>query len=293
MKSHLNMGYNYNGLKTSFDFAYQLTTTKNNWNVFHCHEGMEFLYVHEGNGHAIIDQRIVEIGPRTLVYFQPFQLHGTKVILEHSATYIRSILSFEPSEIETYLQPFHALKTFFQQIWKTKLVTQIITQLPIGNPIESLYQHYNHILNNCSPNEKNEEFSLFIISFLQYVKTVWPEQMQNMNQGPSSHQTYIERIMTWIEENYTEEFQLELLSKELHLSQHYISHLFQNSTGTTITQYLIARRMRQACWLLKNSTLPIHQICQHVGLTNVSYFCKKFKDYTGRTPLSYRSGKSI
>ncbi|KGE18779.1 AraC family transcriptional regulator [Paenibacillus wynnii] len=293
MKSHLKMGYNYNGLKTSFDFAYQITTTKNNWNIFHSHEGMEFLYVHEGNGHAIIDQKIVEIGPRTLVYFQPFQLHGTKVFLEHSAVYIRSILSFEPSEVETYLQPFHALKTFFQQIWKTKLVTQIITELPIGNPIESLYRHYNHILNNCSPNEKDEEFSLLIISFLQYVKTVWPEQMQNMNQGSSTHQTYIERIMTWIEENYTVEFQLELLSKELHLSQHYISHLFQNSTGTTITQYLIARRMRQACWLLKNSTLPIHQICQHVGLTNVSYFCKKFKDYTGRTPLSYRSGKAI
>lgn len=289
MNANLNIGYNYNALKTSYDFAYQSKTTETNWNIFHSHEGMEFLYVHEGNGYAIIDQKIVEMAPRTLVYFQPFQLHGTKVYLDISAVYIRSILSFEPSELDGYLQPFPSLKTFFHHIWKSKLHTQILSQLPVNNPIASMFEHYHPILNTGTPQDKHEEFTLFIIAFLQYVKTIWPQHSQDLSRAPASLPTYIERIMTWIDDNYTSEFHLELLSAELHLSASYISHLFQDSTGTTITQYLIARRMRQACWMLRNSNLPVNQICYNVGLTNVSYFCKKFKEYTGRTPLQYRN----
>jgi AraC family transcriptional regulator of arabinose operon len=289
MSEHLTIGFNYNALKTSYDFAYQATTTEANWNIFHSHEGMEFIYVHEGNGYAIIDQKIVEMGPRTLVYFQPFQLHGTKVYLDGTASYVRSILSFEPSELDAHLQLFPSLKTFFHHLWKNKLNTQIISQLPANNPVESMFGHYDRLLNTGSSYERQEEFTLFIISFLQYIKTVWPSHEQEQKQSPASTPMHIEKIMAWIEVNYAAEFQLELLSNELHLSPYYISHMFQQATGTTITQYLIARRMRQACWLLRNSTLPVYHICQQVGLTNVSYFCKKFKEYTGRTPLQYRT----
>ncbi|AFH61180.1 AraC family transcriptional regulator [Paenibacillus caseinilyticus] len=290
MRGKLNMGYNYNSLRTSFDFAYQSTTTLEDWHIFHMHEGMEFLYVHEGRGYAIIDQKIVEMGPRTLVYFQPFQLHGTKVYLDQSSVYTRSILSFEPSELNAYLQLYPALKAFFHSLWKTKQAAQIISELPANNPLESMFEHYHRTLNTCSPSELKEEYILFIIGFLQYVKSIWPQQKVDEDQLAAASPSYMERIMTWIEENYTNEFHLEDLSKELHLSPYYIAHLFHNSTGSNISQYLTARRMRQACWLLKNSTLSIQQICQQVGLTNVSYFCKKFKEFTGRTPLKYRIG---
>lgn len=107
---------------------------------------------------------------------------------------------------------------------------------------------------------------------------MWPKQDQSIEAISSSNPTYIEKIMEWIEENYTKEFHLDLLSTELHLSQYYIAHLFHNATGANITEYLIARRMRQSCLLLKNSSLSVQQICHEVGLTNVSYFCKKFKN---------------
>jgi AraC-like DNA-binding protein len=288
MKAPINMGYNYNSLHSSFDFAYKSITKLENWNIFHIHEGMEFIYVHEGSGFAIIDQKIYEIGPRTLIYFQPYQLHGTRVYIDSSSVYARSILSFEPSELNSYLQSFPSLKTFFHMIWKTKLHTQIISHLPENNPIENMFSQYHLTLSNCHQKELTEEYVLFIIGFLKYVKTIWPQQEQHKNESPSTSPTYIEKIMEWIEKNYTKEFHLKSLSDELHLSQHYVAHLFHNSTGTNITEYVIARRIRQACWLLKNSSLSISEVCHHIGLTNVSYFCKKFKEYTGRTPLKYR-----
>ncbi|MBU5348324.1 AraC family transcriptional regulator [Paenibacillus lautus] len=291
MKANLSMGYNFNSLHTSYDFAYHSTTTEKDWHIFHMHEGMEFIYVHEGRGYAIIDQKIYDIGPRSLVYFQPYQLHGTKVYLDQGGVYARSILSLEPSELYPYLQPYPALKSFFYTLWKSKLTSQIITQLPENNPLENMFSHYHPILNQGANHDLKEEFTLFFITFLQYVKSVWHGQRHENDPITLSKSTYIEKIMAWIEDNYTKEFHLEDLSKELHLSQHYIAHLFHNSTGTNITQYLIARRMRQACWLLRNSTLSIQQICLRVGLSNVSYFCKKFKEYTGRTPLKYRTQK--
>jgi len=178
-------------------------------------------------------------------------------------------------------------------IWKEQLCTQIISSLPEDNPIESMFKYFNINLKTYSKTKNSEDFTLFIIFFLQFVKTMWPKQAQSIEAISSTNPTYIEKIMEWIEENYTKEFHLNLLSTELHLSQYYIAHLFHNATGANITEYLIARRMRQSCLLLKNSSLSVQQICHEVGLTNVSYFCKKFKEYTGKTPLKYRTFGSI
>ena len=288
LKSELSIGHNYNFLQTPYSFSYQSSTKLSNWDIFHIHDGMEFLYVHEGSGFAIIDQKIFQMNPGTLVYFQPYQLHGTKVYMDCSSVYTRSILSLDPSEVISYLQPFPALKNFFHMLWKTNLDIQIISTLLDNNPIEIMYSQFNTTITKCSKHETTEEYILFIITFLKYLKSIWPEQIQDNDRNTSLSQSYVEQIMAWIDKNYALEFHLDLLSKELHLSQHYIAHLFHDSTGASITAYLNVRRMRQACWLLKNSTLSVSQVCQNIGLTNVSYFCKKFKEHTGTTPLKYR-----
>ncbi|MEK5060529.1 helix-turn-helix domain-containing protein [Paenibacillus shunpengii] len=290
MKSHLELGFNYNSLDKSFDFLYRSQTYQKDWNIYHIHEGMEFLYVHEGIGQAVIGQKIYDIAPNTLIYFQPYQLHGVRIEATRSTLYSRSILSFEPSVMLSYLHHFHDLRVFFHKLWKSKLPTQVI---PLGTEryLEHLFEHYHTHLSSGDSKRSNEPFVMFVLSFLQYAKTIWPNQKQHQpTVHESSHISYIERIMTWIEENYAKEFRLEELGEELHLSRHYVSRLFQSAAGTTITDYLNARRMRQACWLLRNSDLPVYDICHQVGLTNVSYFCKRFREFAGTTPYQYRIG---
>jgi len=96
-----------------------------------------------------------------------------------------------------------------------------------------------------------------------------------------------ERIMSWIEKHYGEPFRLEELADELHMSKSYLSRLFRQETGSSITGYLTARRIQQACHLLQSTNKSVEVIGEQVGLTNASYFINLFKRIMGVSPHQY------
>ncbi len=94
--------------------------------------------------------------------------------------------------------------------------------------------------------------------------------------------------MRWIEAHLSDTFQLDELADDLYLSKSYISKLFRKETGSSITDYLTARRVKEACHLLQTSDLALDAICTRIGLSNVSYFIQMFKRETNITPHQYR-----
>jgi YesN/AraC family two-component response regulator len=102
---------------------------------------------------------------------------------------------------------------------------------------------------------------------------------------------YSEMIMQWVEQHYTEEFNLEQLAEVLHLSKFYVSRVFRQETGESITDYMTARRVKQACRLLQNTSLSVEAIGCKVGLPNSSYFFQLFKRNIGMSPLQYRNSE--
>lgn len=49
-------------------------------------------------------------------------------------------------------------------------------------------------------------------------------------------------------------------------------------------------RMEKAKELLCNSNMKVAQVSEQVGIPNVSYFCRSFREYYGSSPESYRKG---
>ena len=269
-------------------FNYKGITSKNQWNIVHAHQGMEFLYIHEGNGCVIMNQHLYEIRPGTLIFFQPFQLHGVKVEVNDSALYNRSMILLDPSAIERQMANFPRLLDFFRMMWKEPLNTHIVYEADKKCSLDLFLYHQNELVSQVPPKDKDEALELLIISFFQYIKPLWGCQERTANTAILRIDQYTEKIMAWIEQNYHKEFKLEELCNLLHLSSYHICHLFHNATGTSISDYLAARRIRQACWLLKSTSLPIHRIALEVGLTNTSYFSSLFKRLVGMTPMKYR-----
>lgn len=117
---------------------------------------------------------------------------------------------------------------------------------------------------------------------------------------------YSEKIMNWIEAHYKEPFDLEHLSNELHLSKSYISRSFKRETGSSLTEYLTIRRIKEACQLLEMTNKSIELIGESLGFKSVSYFIQLFKNSLERLltsidspieglitkKIKYRAGKS-
>lgn len=261
-----------------------------NWENFHAHQGMEFIYIHEGQGRIIVDQQIYQVKAGTLLYFQPFQLHRIIMEGQQPFNFVRTVFIFEPTVFDPYLQHFPGLRHFFHHIWRDKLSCQAIENLSLKNHFTTLYEQVVHRLSLTDPSEQFEEYALFIIYFLQKVRSYWENEKNKPSLKPINNPTtyYADQIVQWLEKNYKSNVRLEDLAANLHLSTSHVSRLFRHATGSTIVEYLTTRRLSEACLLLKTSTLSIEQIGQMVGFDNYSYFCRIFKKNMGHTPLQYR-----
>lgn len=257
---------------------------------YHSHQGMEFLYVHKGRGQVIVNRKCHAITPGTLLLFQPFQLHRVQMEdVSPETPYVRSVVTFEPSLFDSYLQPFPALQQFFHYLWKSALPSQMLHVDERDDYFHGLLDHYNRKFATLSANDGYEESVLFTVQMLSYIRSRWNAEDMNVPKERRSH--HAQNILEWIEDHYAEPFDLGSLAADMHLSKYHVSHLFKQFTGSTINEYWVARRIRQACWLLQTGSLPVHEIGLQVGYDNPSYFCRLFRKVTGLTPQAYRKAQ--
>lgn len=73
------------------------------------------------------------------------------------------------------------------------------------------------------------------------------------------------------------------------LSLYHFIRSFKQETGFTPHDYLIDTRLNTAKYLLKNTSLPIKDICFHCSFSSESVFCNAFKRELGLTPTKYRT----
>jgi two-component system, response regulator YesN len=92
----------------------------------------------------------------------------------------------------------------------------------------------------------------------------------------------------YIEEHYAEEINLEIVSREIHLSSAYLSTIFRRETGLNFSEYLINCRIEAAKKLLKKTGKGMNEISESIGYSDVKYFSKLFNRVVGLKPSEYR-----
>lgn len=96
----------------------------------------------------------------------------------------------------------------------------------------------------------------------------------------------------YIDEHYCESLTLGEVCKRFAISKTYFCYLFKLITRQTFTEYLTELRIRAAMKLLEEHSYSITEISENLGFSNVSYFSKLFKSYTGSLPKEYRKEHS-
>ena len=99
----------------------------------------------------------------------------------------------------------------------------------------------------------------------------------------------LRRVTDYIDENLTTDLTLAKIADVAHMSPHYFSRAFRNSTGIPPHRYVINRRIEKAKTLLSDNHLPLVEVGLSVGFQNQSHFTTLFHKRTGLTPKVYRS----
>lgn len=98
----------------------------------------------------------------------------------------------------------------------------------------------------------------------------------------------IRRAKQYMQEHYSEPITQEQVSAAVGLSPTYFSALFKRTEGEGFARYLMGIRMEQAKILLRESNLPVAEICRRVGYNDLKHFSHTFEKVAGVKPAVYR-----
>lgn len=182
------------------------------------------------------------------------------------------MLGTEDTPIKRFL-----INSLFDKDNQSYLYFKVSNILPVQNLIENLIW----TLLNDIPNKRNinqTTMGLLFMQLLNHTDTLVYESREDMA---------IIEILRYIETNY-KNGSLEEASKKLHYDYYWLSHEIKNRTGKSYIEHLQEKRLSQAAFLLKNTSISIENISLTIGYENKSYFYRIFSKSFGMSPKKYR-----
>ncbi|MEA4923644.1 MAG: AraC family transcriptional regulator [Eubacteriaceae bacterium] len=112
------------------------------------------------------------------------------------------------------------------------------------------------------------------------------DDMQDMQMdGPKG---FAGQVMNFLNENYTDDIDIEKIAKHFNCSASYVSHEFKKAIGMAPGKYIMQRRIGLAQNFLISTDMPVTEVSLSVGYDNTNYFSTLFTKTVGRTPKEYR-----
>lgn len=129
-----------------------------------------------------------------------------------------------------------------------------------------------------SAEEQNEMDNAMLKEYCAYVRRY----------SVKKYSPLVQKVINHINLNLDSQLSLKPLAEMCFISPSYLSNLFKQETGSTLTDYINTQRVQRAAYFLQTTASSISTIAESVGILDVNYFTKIFKKIMGVTPTQYR-----
>lgn len=90
---------------------------------------------------------------------------------------------------------------------------------------------------------------------------------------------------------YKSPLTFEEIAAQVSISPRHLQRKFKAETGLTFIRMLQEIRIRQSCELLQNTDWSVQEVAREVGIEDMKYFYRLFREKCGMTPSEFRSGQ--
>lgn len=156
--------------------------------------------------------------------------------------------------------------------------------VPYGSRLERLITGFTDYYGSSDPMKKwNVNARLFELltetAFLSSDSTV-PERLSD-------------KIARFLTDNCCKPFSAAALEKEFFLSYKHMAAVFKRERGTSMQQFHTEVQMNTACRLLRSTLMPVGEISAKLGYSDMLYFSRRFREFTGKSPTEYRKSPPV
>lgn len=252
----------------------------------HSHDYVEMIYMCSGSTHHRINDHdvILEQGELLILNQQATQeifpagegdIAVNFIILPEFFDYGLKMMDQEPNTLREFI--VDCLRGNVRT--SGYLHFQVSEVLPIQNLIENLIW----TIHNRQPNKRSINQATMGLLFLQLMN-----HMDKLNTDvEGKQQQMILSVLQYVEEHYRDG-ELSELAEQLHYDFYWLSREIKKQTGQTYTELVQKKRLNQAAYLLKNTSMSVLDVGMAVGYENQSYFHRIFQKRYGMTPRKYR-----
>lgn len=245
---------------------------------YHWHPEYEIIRIIEGDFHLTIGSQTCLLHKGDILFLQDGVLHGG--IPEHC---VYECLVFDMNlflkgnrigvkQTQKIIQ--HEI-TFWQQLpGEDAFLKVIINNLFLA--IAEKKRGYEFLIQGC----------LYQLLGFLFQEHLYEEKVNTANTS-FQHVLQFKRVLSYIEEHYTENIILEDLAKEAGMNPKYFCRFFREMSFRTPIDYVNYYRIERACEQLSTTSSKIIEVALNCGYNDISYFIKTFRKYKGVTPKQY------
>lgn len=96
------------------------------------------------------------------------------------------------------------------------------------------------------------------------------------------------QCVDYIYSHIKERITIQALADHTGLSTNYLSRVFKQNLGVSISDYIREKKIEKAIHLLRYSDRPVVDIANYLAFSSQSHFIQTFENFTGLTPKKYR-----
>ena len=239
----------------------------------HIHRHIEFVYMRSGRSVGHADSEICDLGVDDLFVIFPNQVHRFETIEKED--YDLFIVNPEMvPELSNYFNNAVPQKNVIRNVSEKPELWEAVRDLSLAaqRPDSELRE----------PLLKGRLLVLFSLIFGEMSITPYKKGDGNT----------LRTIVHYCANNFTQNLSLTQLEEDLHISKHYISHLFGDKLNIGFNDYINSLRISQACKYLMDSDFSITEISELVGFNTLRTFNRAFIKHLGVTPTQYRAKRN-
>ena len=246
--------------------------------TLHMHNNAyELLLFKSGNVDYFINDVTFRLMPGDLIFICPNDIHG--LFISDETPYERMPVHFEDSFAASLSTPETDLFACFRKFTPDH---------PCHLDSRQLQQYeacVDTIINSL--NKKEFGYDIRIRSCLSWILLCANEAIRSefASAGDVSPEI-IRQALGYVNNNLTHDISIQTIAAALNISGSRLSHIFKNYTGTSLWNYIIARRIQHAGILLKQGA-SITDACYECGFNDYSHFVKVFHKIMGVSPGKY------
>ncbi|MBQ7045008.1 MAG: helix-turn-helix transcriptional regulator [Clostridia bacterium] len=250
--------------------------TKNHNQNVHVHECCELFLCLEGGSSFLIDDEFYEISNGDLFVMNQFEAH--KVAPDKSEKFIRYIMHIHPAFLYDVSGDDTNLAGCFYAAGRP-------------NKVSLTKEQTQHLIDLFESLRRTEVYGDSMYKRLRVTEILLQtNQFFSLNNKPDpedvSHKT-INLIINYINDNFAKELTLEDVAKNAFISVNQLCRIFNKYCSTTVTKYIISKRIAEAKKLLAEGT-SVTNTAYLCGFNDYANFIKTFKKTVGVSPGKYK-----